>query len=58
MTKLHLLSVASALCAGLSAQISMTHLVEIDVSNALSGIRNNPAAVPCNGVDLLVARVN
>lgn len=58
MTKLHLLSVASALCAGLSAQISMTHLAEIDVSNALSGIGNNPAAVAWNGVDLFVAGFN
>jgi hypothetical protein len=48
----------SALCAGLSAQITMTHLAEIDVSGVLSGIGNNPSAVAWNGTDVYVAGYN
>lgn len=52
------LALAGALCTSLSAQITMTHLAEIDCSNALTGIGNNPAAVAWNGTDLYVAGFN
>lgn len=47
-----------ALCASLSAQITMTHLGTIDVSNVYSSIGNNPSAVAWNGTDLFVAGYN
>jgi hypothetical protein len=58
MIQLQVLVASCALCAGLSAQIIMTQIAEIDVSNAITGIGNNPSAVAWNGTDLYVAGFN
>ncbi len=59
MPKLLLLPLCgAAAAASLSAQVTLTHLGQIDVANAVSGVGNNIAAVAWNGVDLYVAGYN
>ncbi|HEX5054537.1 MAG TPA: hypothetical protein VFZ65_22355 [Planctomycetota bacterium] len=50
--------VAAAIAAGLPAQVTMTHLLEIDVADAQSGIGDAVSAVAWTGTDLYVAGYN
>lgn len=57
----HLLPFVAATVAATNAataQLRLTHLLEIDIASAVSGIGNNPSAIAWNGNDLWVAGFN